>query len=98
MTDLVGGDEVADEDEHAHDGVLSDGDDVGAGDLEDLDALGDRGVEVDVVGADTCSHAELEVLGLGRGRQSDSLTPCYTAQRVPCQEAPWSDTLGGKAW
>lgn len=48
-TDLVGGDEVADEEEDAHDDVLCDGDDVGARDLEDLEALLGGCVEIDVV-------------------------------------------------
>lgn len=64
---LVGGDEVADEDEDGHDDVLGDGDDVAAGDLGDGDTtiglVG--GVEVDVVGADAGSDGKLEVLGLG---------------------------------
>ena len=44
--------------------MLSDRDDVGAGNLENLDPLRDRRVEVDVVGADAGGDAELEVLGL----------------------------------
>ena len=65
---LVGGDEVADEDEDGHDDVLGDGDDVGAGDLGDGDAaVGLVGrVEVNVVGADAGSDGNLEVLGLGQ--------------------------------
>lgn len=64
---LVGGDEVADEDEDGHDDVLGDGDDVGAGDLGDGDAAVGLvgGIEVDVVGADTSGDGDLEVLGLG---------------------------------
>ena len=42
--------------------MLRDGDDVGAGDLEYLDALLDTGIEVDVVGTDTGGDAELEVI------------------------------------
>lgn len=63
---LVGGDEVADESEDGHDNVLSDGDNVGAGDLSDGDtAVGlVGGIEVDVVRADTSSDGELQVLGL----------------------------------
>jgi hypothetical protein len=59
---LVRGDEVADEEEDAHHDVLRDGDDVGAGDLEDLDPALDGRVEVDVVRADAGGDAELEVL------------------------------------
>lgn len=63
---LVGGDEVADEDEHGHDDVLGDGDDVGASDFSDGDTAvgGVGGVEVDVVGTDTCGDTDLEVLAL----------------------------------
>jgi len=48
--------------------MLSDGDDVGAGDFGDGDAaVGLVGrVEVDVVGADTCSDGDLKVLGFGQ--------------------------------
>lgn len=70
---LVGGDEVADEDQDSHHDVLSDGDDVGAGDLGDGDtAVGlVGGVEVDMVGADASGDGNLELLGLGEalGRQ-----------------------------
>ena len=63
---LVGGDEVADEDEDGHDDVLGDGNDVGARDLGDGDAaiglVG--GVEVDVVRANAGRHGDLEVLRL----------------------------------
>lgn len=63
---LVGGDEIADEGEDGHDDVLGDGDDVGAGDLSDGDAAIGLvcGVEVDVVGTDTGSDGELELLRL----------------------------------
>ena len=61
---LVGGDKVADEEEDAHDDVLCDRGDVRAGHLEDLDPAVDGSVEIDVVRADTCSDADLEVLGL----------------------------------
>jgi hypothetical protein len=52
--------------------VLGDGDDVGAGDLGNGDtAIGlVGGVEVDVVGADTSSDGDLEVLGLGEALSS----------------------------
>jgi hypothetical protein len=48
--------------------VLSNGDNIGAGDLGDGDtAVGLVGsVEVDVVGADTSGDGDLEVLGLGQ--------------------------------
>ena len=39
LNHLVSGDKVADEEENAHDDVLSNGGDVGAGDLEDLDTM-----------------------------------------------------------
>ena len=57
-------DEVPDEEKDAHEDVLGDGHDVRAGDLQDLEALVDRGVQVDVVGADTGGDADLEVLRL----------------------------------
>ena len=65
---LVGRDEVADEGEDGHDDVLSDGDDVGTSDLSDGDtAVGLVGsIEIDVVGTDTSSDGELEVLGLSK--------------------------------
>jgi hypothetical protein len=64
LNHLVGGYEVPDEQEDAHDDVLRDGDDVGAGHLEDLDPVLDSSVQVNVVGADACSDADFEVLGL----------------------------------
>jgi len=65
---VVGWNEVADEGEDGHDDVLSDGDDVGASDLGDGDtAVGLVGsVEVDVVGTNTSSDGNLELLGLGQ--------------------------------
>lgn len=64
---LVSGHKVADEDEDGHDNVLGDGDDVGASDLSDGDtAVGAVGsIEVDVVGTNTGSDGNLELLGLG---------------------------------
>lgn len=64
---LVCGDEVADQDEHGHDDVLGDRDDVGAGDLGDGDtAVGlVGGVQVDMVGTNTGSDGDLKLLGLG---------------------------------
>lgn len=54
---LVGGNKVADKDKDSHDDVLSDGDDIAAGDLGNGDAAigGVGSVEVDVVRADTSS-------------------------------------------
>lgn len=70
---LVGGHEVADEDEDCHDDVLGDGDDVAASDLGNGDTAigGVGGVEVDVVRADTSSDGNLEVLGLGETLSSE---------------------------
>lgn len=64
---LVGGHEVADEDEDGHDDVLGDGHDVGAGDLGHGDtAVGLVGrIEIDVVRSDTSGDGNLELLGLG---------------------------------
>lgn len=63
---LVGGDEVADEDEDGHDDMLGDGDDVGAGHLGDGDAAvgGVGGIQVNVVRPDTGGDGKLEFLGL----------------------------------
>jgi hypothetical protein len=69
VTDLVvGRDEVADKGQDGHDNVLSNGDDVGAGNFGNGDtAIGlVGGVEVDVVGTDTSGDGDLEVLGLGQ--------------------------------
>lgn len=62
---LVGGDKVTDEDQDGHENVLGNRDDVGAGNLSDSDtAIGlVCGVQVDVVGTDTSSDGELELLG-----------------------------------
>jgi hypothetical protein len=70
---LVGGDEVADKDQDGHDDVLSDGHDVGAGDLGNGNtAIGlVGGVQVDVVGADTSSHSKLQLLRLGETLSSE---------------------------
>lgn len=64
---LVSGNEVADEGEDGHDDVLSDGDDVAAGDFGNGDtSIGlVGGVEVNVVRANTGGHGDLEVLGFG---------------------------------
>lgn len=61
---LVRRDEVSDEQEDAHDDMFSDGGDIRARDLEDLDLALDRGVEVDVVGTNTSSDTDFQVLGL----------------------------------
>jgi hypothetical protein len=65
---LVGRDEVADQEEDGHDDVLRNRDDVGAGDLGNSDTAvgGVGGVQVNVVGTDTGSDSELELLGLGQ--------------------------------
>ena len=65
---LVGRDEVADQDQDGHDNVLSDRDDVRSGDLGDGDtAVGGVGsVQVNVIGTNTGSDGELELLGLGQ--------------------------------
>lgn len=60
----MGGNKVPDEEEDGHDDVLSNGDDIRAGDFQHLDALLDGSVEVDVVRADTGRDAKLQVLGL----------------------------------
>jgi hypothetical protein len=64
---LVGRNEVADQEEDGHDDVLSDGDDVRAGDLSNGDTAvgGVGGVQVNVVGTNTGSDSELKLLGLG---------------------------------
>lgn len=65
---LVSRDKVADEDEDSHKHVLSDGDDVRASNLSNSDtAIGFIGsVEVDVVGTDTSSDGNLQLLCLGQ--------------------------------
>lgn len=70
---LVGGNEVADQGQDGHDNVLSDGDDIAAGDLGNGDtAIGLVGsVQVDVVGTDTSSDGDLEVLGLSQTLSSE---------------------------
>lgn len=65
---LVCRDEVADQGQDGHDDVLSDRDDIGTSNLSNRDAtIGLVGsVQVDVVGTDTSSDGELEVLGLSK--------------------------------
>ena len=70
LNHLVGGHKVADEQEHAHDDVLSNRGYVGAGDFEDFDTLLDGSIEIDVVGTDTSGDAKLQVLGLREGAAS----------------------------
>ena len=82
---LVRGDEVADEQEDAHHDVLRDGDDVRAGHLEDLDALLDSGVEVDVVGADTGGDTDLQVLRLNMARSVEVIEHGLPRLSVPSQ-------------
>lgn len=98
---LVGGDEVADEDQDGHEDVLGDGDDVGAGDLGDGDAAvgGVGSVEVDMVGTNTGSDGELEVLSLGQtlggqvagveavGNQCQS--GCFTSSTIRGAHTEW---------
>eukprot|EP00050_Salpingoeca_kvevrii_P005681 m.285082 g.285082 ORF g.285082 m.285082 type:complete len:437 (+) comp11291_c0_seq1:127-1437(+) len=58
---LVRWDVVADKTEDHHDDVLGDGDAVAEGDLHDGDVALHGGIEVDVVRANACSDAHLEV-------------------------------------
>ena len=82
---LVRRDEVANEQEDAHDDMLCDRHDVGAGDLEDLDALLDSGVEVDVVGADTGGDTDLQVLRLNMARSVKVIEHELVCLNVPSQ-------------
>jgi hypothetical protein len=65
---LMGGNKVSHQDQDGHDDVLSDGDDIAAGDFGDSDAAVGLvgGVEVDVVRADAGCDGELQLLGLGK--------------------------------
>jgi hypothetical protein len=65
---LVSGNEVTDEGENSEDNMLSNGDNVGSGDLGDGDSsVGLVGrVQVDMVGSDTSSDGELQVFGTGK--------------------------------
>lgn len=58
------GDEVANEQEHAHDDMLSDRDDVGSRDLQNLNLLVDGSVEVDVVGTHTSGDTNFQIFRL----------------------------------
>lgn len=80
---LVGGDEVADEEEDGHDDVLGDRDDVGASDLGDCNTTVGLvcGIKVDVVRSDTRGYGDLKVLSLGE-------TFCSKVARV---ESVWSE-------
>jgi hypothetical protein len=55
---------VPDEQEDRHHNVLSDRDDIGTRDLQNLDTALHSSVEVDVVGTNTSGNTELEFLGL----------------------------------
>jgi len=55
---------VPDEEKNAHDDVLSDRDDIRTGDLQNLDAVFNSGIEINMVGSYTSSDTELEVLCL----------------------------------
>ena len=44
--------------------MLSDGHDIRARHFEDLDTMFNRGIEINVVGADTSGNADFEVLSL----------------------------------
>ena len=61
VTNLVCGNKVADEEEHDHDDVLSDGGDVGTGDLKNFNTLLGGSIEIDVIRADTSGDADLEL-------------------------------------
>ena len=68
---LVGGNVVPHEPEDHHHDVFGDADRIAVGDLGDRDPAVDRGLKVDVVGADAGGDGELQLLGLGDpiGRQ-----------------------------
>jgi len=61
---LMGRDKVADEQKDAHDNMFGDGDNVGSGNLENLDPLVDSGIEINVIGTNASCDAKLEVLCL----------------------------------
>ena len=82
---LVRRDEVADEKKDGHDDMLGNGDDVGAGDLEDLDTVLDGRVEVDVVRADTGSDTDLQVLRLNMTRSVKVIEHELSCLGVPSQ-------------
>ena len=60
----MGGDEVADEGEDGHDDVFGNGDDIGASHLGNGDAAVGLvgGIEVDVVGSNSGSDGQFELL------------------------------------
>ena len=64
-TQLVGGDVVADQRQDHHHDVLGDADAVRVGDLGDGEAVLDRRLQVDVVGADPGGQRQLQVRRLG---------------------------------
>jgi hypothetical protein len=55
---------VPDEEEDRHHNVLSDGDDIGSRNFENLNPGFDSGVKVNVVRANTSGDTELKILGL----------------------------------
>jgi hypothetical protein len=65
---LVGRDEVANQSQNGHDNVLGDRDNIAASDFGDSDTTVGLvgGIEVNVVGTNTGSDGELQVLGLGQ--------------------------------
>ncbi len=64
----MGWNKIAHECEDAHDSVLRDRGDVGAGDFEDLDVALYGRVQVDMVETDAGGDAEPEVLRLREGK------------------------------
>ena len=62
---LMGGDEIANESQDCHEDVLGDGNDIGACDFRNGDtAIGlVRGIEINMIGSDTCRNGKLELLG-----------------------------------
>jgi hypothetical protein len=64
LTNLVCRHKVPDEDEHTHDDMLSDGGDVGARNLENLDSFVDSGIKVDVIRAHSSGNAGFQILSL----------------------------------
>ena len=62
---LVGRDVIADEAEDHHDDMLGDADRIAVGDLGHRYAVVDRGLQVDMIGADAGRERQFELLGLG---------------------------------
>ena len=61
---LVSRNKVPDKEEYGHDDMLGNRNDVRASDFENLDALRYRGVEINVIRADTGRYTDLEVFCL----------------------------------